>query len=271
MSMAGKMRLSEIFRSSTSSLFPVPLNSSKITSSMREPVSISAVAMMVSEPPSSMLRAAPKKRLGRCSALASTPPERILPECGTTVLCARAEAGDRVEQDHHVALVLDQALGLLDHHVGHLHVALGRLVERRRHHLALHRALHVGDFLGALVDQQHDQHHLGVVLGDGVGDLLQQDGLAGLGRRGDERPLALSDRAQQVDDAGLDAAVLGLEVELLLRIERRQVVEQDLVLGRLRTLEVDRLDAQQREVALALLGRAHLAGDRVAGVQSRSA
>jgi hypothetical protein len=43
----------------------VPLNSSKITSSMRLPVSTCAVAMMVSEPPSSMLRAAPKKRFGR--------------------------------------------------------------------------------------------------------------------------------------------------------------------------------------------------------------
>ena len=65
---------------------PVPLNSSKITSSMRLPVSISAVAMMVSEPPSSILRAAPKKRLGRCRALASTPPVSTLPDEGTTVL-----------------------------------------------------------------------------------------------------------------------------------------------------------------------------------------
>ncbi len=67
-------------------MLPVPLNSSKITSSMREPVSTSAVAMIVSEPPSSMLRAAPKKRLGRCSALASTPPESTLPEGGTIAL-----------------------------------------------------------------------------------------------------------------------------------------------------------------------------------------
>ncbi len=37
-------------------------------------------------PPSSMLRAAPKKRFGRCSALASTPPVSTLPELGTTVL-----------------------------------------------------------------------------------------------------------------------------------------------------------------------------------------
>jgi hypothetical protein len=51
-------------RSSLSSMLPVPLNSSKITSSMREPVSTSAVARMVSEPPFSMLRAAPKNFFG---------------------------------------------------------------------------------------------------------------------------------------------------------------------------------------------------------------
>ena len=64
----------------------MPLNSSKITSSIRLPVSIRAVAMMVSEPPSSMFRAAPKKRLGRCRALASTPPVSTLPDDGTMVL-----------------------------------------------------------------------------------------------------------------------------------------------------------------------------------------
>ena len=43
-------------------------------------------AMIVKEPPSSILRAAPKKRFGRCSALASSPPERTLPDGGCTVL-----------------------------------------------------------------------------------------------------------------------------------------------------------------------------------------
>src|SRR5256712_8417737 len=88
-SMAGKVRRSAMRRSRMTSMLPVPLNSSKITSSIRDPVSINAVARIVSEPPPSMLRAAPKKRLGFCSAFASTPPERILPECGTTTLCAR--------------------------------------------------------------------------------------------------------------------------------------------------------------------------------------
>ena len=63
-STAGKMRLSASWRLRRSSLLPVPLNSSKITSSIFEPVSTSAVARIVSDPPFSMLRAAPKKRLG---------------------------------------------------------------------------------------------------------------------------------------------------------------------------------------------------------------
>ena len=53
----------------------------------------------------------------------------------------------------------------------------------------------------------------------------------------------------------------------LLRVERRQVVEEDLVAGDLGVLEVDRLDLDEREVALALLGRPDLAGDGVAGAQ----
>jgi hypothetical protein len=48
-----------------------------------QPVSTSAVATMVSDPPSSMLRAAPKKRFGRWSALLSTPPHSTLPDGGT--------------------------------------------------------------------------------------------------------------------------------------------------------------------------------------------
>src|SRR5437870_9434093 len=45
-----------------------------------------AVAMMVSEPPSSTWRAAAKNRRGRCRALASIPPESTLPEGGVTAL-----------------------------------------------------------------------------------------------------------------------------------------------------------------------------------------
>ena len=50
------------------------------------PVWINAVARIVSDPPSSTFRAAPKKRFGRCNALASMPPDSTLPDGGCTVL-----------------------------------------------------------------------------------------------------------------------------------------------------------------------------------------
>ena len=66
---------------------------------------------------------------------------------------------------------------------------------------ALHGALHVGDFLRPLVDQQHDQRDLGMVGGDVVGDGLQHHGLAGARRGHDQAALAFADGAEQVEHA----------------------------------------------------------------------
>ena len=121
------------------------------------------------------------------------------------------QAGDRVEQDDHVLAELDVALGLLDHHLGDLHVAAGRLVEGRADDLGLGVALHVGHFFRPLVDQQDDQHRLGVVLADRVGDLLQQHRLAGARRGDDQHALAVADRRDQVDDPHVQVLGVGLE------------------------------------------------------------
>jgi hypothetical protein len=191
MSRHGKMRFSMSLRSRWISLLPVPLNSSKITSSMREPVSTRAVAMMVSEPPSSMLRAA-EEALGLVQRVGVDAAREDLARRRHHGVVGAGEAGDRVEQDDHVLLVLDEALGLLDDHLGHLHVARGGLVEGRADDLAAHRALHVGDLLGPLVDEQHDEHRVGVVVAMALAIVLQQHGLAGAGRRDDEAALALA-------------------------------------------------------------------------------
>ena len=179
-----------------------------------------------------------------------------------------------VQQNHHVAAVLDQALGLLDHHLGDLDVAHRRLVEGRGNHLAFDRALHVGDFLRPLVDQQHDQIAFRVIVGDRVGDVLQQHGLAGTRRRHDQRALALADRRDDVDDAGgeiLLGRILEFHLQPLVGIERRQVVEIDLVARLLGILEIERVDLEQRKVAFAFLGAADMAVDGVAGAQAEAA
>ena len=151
MSIEGNTRRSVSLRSRWISELPVPLNSSKMTSSIREPVSTSAVAIIVSDPPSSMLRAAPKKRFGRCSALLSTPPERTLPVCRNNRVVGSRQSGDGVEQDHDVLLVLHEPLGLLDDHLGDLlsgaRSSLWQLPRSRRKlfrsnaHLLVHRQI----------------------------------------------------------------------------------------------------------------------------------
>ena len=70
---------------------------------------------------------------------------------------------------------------------------------------------------------------------DRVRDVLQQHRLAGARRRYDQRALALADRRHDVDDARaeiLDGRIFDLHLQPLRRIERRQVIEVDLVLRR---------------------------------------
>ncbi len=170
--------------------------------------------------------------------------------------------------------MLDEALGLLDHHFGDLDVARGRLVEGRGDDLALHRALHVGDFLRPLVDQQHDEIALRMIGGDALRDVLQQHGFAGARRRDDQRALAHADRRDDVDDAArhiLAGGILDFEFQPPIRVERRQIVEGHFVPGLLGILEIDGVALQQREITLALLGAANHPLDGVAGAQRQAA
>jgi len=175
-------------------------------------------------------------------------------------------------------LVFDEALGLLQHHLGHLHMAGRRLVEGGGDDLAAHGALHVRHLFRPLVDEQHDEIDLRVVVRDRMGHVLEHHGLAGAGRGDDERALALAERRDQLDDAGgvvlalvLALALVDLQMEALVGIERRQIVEIDAVADGLRVREIGLRDLGEREIALARLGRADLALHRVARAQAEAA
>src|SRR4029077_7323372 len=129
------------------------------------------------------------------------------------------------------------------------------------------RAQHVGDFLGTLVNQQHDQHDLRMVVRDRFGDRLKHHGFAGERRRDDKSALAFADRRDQIYDAGGQIFVIVFELDTLLGIERGQVVEEDFVARLFGILVVDRFNLEQREIALAFFGRANQSGDYVAGTQ----
>ena len=191
------------------------------------------------------------------------------------VVVGASQTRDRVQQDHHVFLEFDQALGALDHHFGDLNVALGRLVEGGTDDFAAHGALHFGHFFRALVHQQHDQVDVRVIGDQSVGQVLHQHRLAALGRGDDQGALAFADGGDQVDDAAADVVVaaqaVAFKLELLVGEQRREVLEHQLVLVDLRRQTVDAVDLDQGKVALAILGHAHFAFDQIAGVQVEAA
>src|SRR5512137_623620 len=125
------------------------------------------------------------------------------------------EPGDRVEQDDDVLASLDEPLGALHGHLGRVDVLLGRPVVGGAADLALHVPAHVGELLGALVDEEDDEVDVGAVGVDRLGDPLQHDGLAGLGRRGDEGAGAEADGGDEVEDAADELVRTGLHDQLL--------------------------------------------------------
>ena len=107
-----------------------------------------------------------------------------------------------------------------------------------------------------------------------MGDVLEEDGLAGARRRDDQGTLAFAERRDQVHDPRrhvLAGRIVDLHPEALVGIERRQVVEMDLVARLVGVLEIDRVDLEEGEVALALLGAADLALDGIAGPEREAA
>jgi len=135
----------------------------------------------------------------------------------------------------------------------------------------VHGPLHVGNLFRPLVNQQHDEDDVRVVLGERVGVVLEDGGLAGAGRRDDERALALPHRRHQVQHPQRQVLVGGLEVEALVGIDRRQVVEEVALDGLLRVQVVYGVHLEEGKVLLVVLGRADLAGYGIALAQTEPA
>ena len=132
-------------------------------------------------------------------------------------------------------------------------VLFGRTVEGRRRNFTTNAATHVGDFFGTLVNEQHDEVHVGIVRLDGLCDLLHHRGLTGLRRRHDEATLAFADGGDEVHDARCQVelrCVEGFESQLLVRKQGGQVFEARTVTGKFGVKALNGVNAIQRGVLL---------------------
>ncbi|EHM55132.1 hypothetical protein HMPREF9080_00936 [Cardiobacterium valvarum F0432] len=184
------------------------------------------------------------------------------------------ETGDGVAEDDDVFFVLNQALGLFDDHFRDLDVALRRFVEGGGDDFAAHAALHFGDFFRALVNEQDDEVALRVVVGNGLGDVLQHHGFARFRWRDDEAALAFANGGDKVDHARGDvfaAAVADFEFEHFVGVQRGEVFKGDFVPRRAALVVVDGVDFGEGEVAFVVFRWADFAADGVAGAQVAAA
>ncbi len=168
------------------------------------------------------------------------------------------EACDRIEEDDDVVAKLDQALGFFDHHLGDLDVARRLLVEGRGDDLdpGVGVAAKVRDLFGAFIDEEDDDLDVGRVDRDRLCDLLEEDRLARAGRGDDERTLTVADRCDEVDNAALDVVGCGFEKESAFGVEGGEVLKVCGFVDCGGFAAVDLVDAEEGEVAFALLGRA---------------
>ena len=222
---------------------------------MRLPVSIRAVATIVSEPASSVLRAAAKSLARNFHrARIDTAAHRAAAAARRVVKGAR-RARDRVEQNKDILAGFDQALGALDGELRDARVALDVAVVRAGHDFGLRAgAPEVGDFLRPFIDQQDDQFHLRMILHDRVGDVMQQRRLAGARRRDDQAALTHAERRHQIHDARGVTIGHRFEFDPLIRVDRRQLFERTKSLIFRRLFVVDLEQPRQLRATIAAPG-----------------
>ena len=222
-------------------MFPVPLNSWKISSSIRLPVSISAVATMVKRARFfGVTRGRENFSRNFHGAGIDTAAHGASATAHRIIKSAR-RAGDGIEQNENVLARFDQTFGALDRQLGDTSVALNVAVVGAGDDLGFRmRALEVGHFLRPFVHQQDDQLHLRMILHHCIGNVMQKSRFSGAGRRDDEPALSHSERGHQIHDPGRIAIRDRFEFDPLVRIDRGQFFERPeaLIFGRLFAIDL---------------------------------
>ena len=192
-----------------------------------------------------------------------------------------SETRNGVEQNHDVLLAFHKAFGFFENHVGHAGVVLRRFIERRCNHFGLDfnslfgclfldvrdDVAHFGDFFRAFVNQERDEDNFRMVLRDSACHVLQENCLTGTRRSENNTALALTNRREQVHNAGAVFRFVPFEVDLFFRVNRGQVFECHAATHLVRFFKVHAVNAAHREVLILFARSAHKAFNRIANLE----
>src|SRR6056297_382192 len=166
--------------------------------------------------------------------------------------------------------MFDKTLGFLNDHFSDGNVPSGRFVKGGADYFTFHATFHVRHLFGAFVDQQDNQVALWMVLLDAACDILQDNRFTRPRWRHNQRPLTLTNRRYQINHtcrAILDGRIVDFHIQTLIGIERRQVVERDLMARPLGIFVVDLSDRSEREITFVVIWSLDLTFDCITGTQ----
>ena len=180
------------------------------------------------------------------------------------------QAGDGVEEDDNIVSAFHHAFCFFKDDAGNLHVAFCRFVEGRGDYFRIDGTRHVGNFLRAFVDEQHNHVDFRMIGGNGVGNVFHQDGLTGFGLCHNQGTLALTDGGKQVYDTGRHRVGVSAfaKLELLVREEGGEVLERYAVAYESRVTSVYFGYFYQREVLFAFFRGTDYAFYHITGFQA---
>ena len=181
------------------------------------------------------------------------------------------QPGEAVEQDADIVAGLDESLGAFEDQLGDLAMRLNGLVEGGTVDLSFNGPHHVRDLFGAFADESDHEVDVGRVGSHSVGDLFKDGGLAGLRRGNDHSALSPADGGHEVDESSGEFGALVFELDVFTRGDRREVLKVRPAARGVGVHLVDRVHANESEISLAVLGRADLAGNLVAGAEPEPA
>ena len=191
------------------------------------------------------------------------------------------ETRDGVEQNHDILLAFDEALCLFENHVRDAGVVFRRFIECRSDDFGLDfdslfsslfldvrdDVAHFGDFFWTFINEERDKDNFRMVLCDSACHVLQKNGLTGTRRCENDTALALTDRREQVHDAGAVFRFVPFEVDLFFRVNRSQVFECDTAAHLVRFFKIHAVNAAHGEVLILFARRAHKAFNRIANLE----
>jgi len=146
-------------------------------------------------------------------------------------------------------------------------MGIHRLVKSTGYHLSFHGSIHIGHFFRTLTDQRHNLANLWIGDADGIGDILQDSGLARFWRRNDHGTLPAADWSHQVDHAGGQIERVILQAKKFVRENWCQVFESWSFAGFIRSQSIDGFHFEQTVVALRFTRRSDEPDNKIARSQ----